>query len=293
MADRLFALRLFVRVAQTGSFSRAGREFGVSQPSASRTVAALEREIGVTLFTRTTRAVTLTDTGADYLRRIEPMLAELAEADQAVRDDGELRGVLRIAMSSSFGVREVIPRLPEFTRRHPKLRVDILVNDRHQDLVKAGADVALRFGVLRDSTATARPLGEQARILVASPAYLSERGIPVAPAELDGHSLIIGPPGVSAAIWTFHRRRESIVQRVEGRFNISSNEGAVAAAVAGLGIASTASVGCHAELAAGKLSRVLPEWRMDAVELHAVFPAGRAAKSSARAFVEYLAGALG
>jgi DNA-binding transcriptional LysR family regulator len=114
MSDRLFALRLFARVAHTGNFSRGGRELGLSEPSASRIVAALEREVGAALLTRTTRGVTLTEAGADYLTRIEPLLAALEEADHAARGTGELRGTLRVALSSSFGVREVIPRLPAF-----------------------------------------------------------------------------------------------------------------------------------------------------------------------------------
>src|SRR5579859_4026705 len=109
MNDRFFALRLFARVARTGSFSAAGRELGLSQPSASRIVAALEQQIGAALLTRSTRAVTLTEAGADYLARIEPILVALEEADHAVRGTGELRGSLRIATAPSFAVREIIP----------------------------------------------------------------------------------------------------------------------------------------------------------------------------------------
>jgi DNA-binding transcriptional LysR family regulator len=153
MNDRLFALRLFARVARTGSFSRAGREFGLSQPSASRIIAALERDVGAVLLMRTTRAVTLTEAGTDYLARIEPLLAELEEADHAARGTGEIRGLLRVGLSSSFAVREVIPRLPGFMDRHPALRIDLLMSDQHQDLLSEGVDVALRFGPLKDSNA--------------------------------------------------------------------------------------------------------------------------------------------
>ena len=128
MTDRLLALRAYVRTAHSGSFSRAGRELGLSQPSVSRILAGLEKEVGAALLMRTTRRVTLTDAGADYLARIEPLLSGLEEADHAARGTGELRGVLRIALSSSFGVREVIPRLPDFLERHPALRID----HRHQ-----------------------------------------------------------------------------------------------------------------------------------------------------------------
>jgi DNA-binding transcriptional LysR family regulator len=119
MSDRLFALRLFARVARKGSFSAAGRELNIPQSTASRTIAALEREIGIALFVRTTRTVALTDAGLDFLARIEPVLAELDEAEHAARGTGELRGILRIGLATNFAVREVIPRLSDFMSRHP------------------------------------------------------------------------------------------------------------------------------------------------------------------------------
>jgi DNA-binding transcriptional LysR family regulator len=292
MSDRLLALRLFVRVARTGSFSRAGRESGLSQPSASRIVAELEREVGAVLLMRTTRAVTLTEAGSDYLLLIEPLLAGLDEADHAARGTGELRGILRVALSSSFGTREVIPRLPAFMKIHPLLRVDLSINDRHQDLVRAGVDVALRFGVLADSTATARRLGAQPRLLVASPSYLRRAGRPQTPADLAAHSLIVGPADHNSTTWSFQRDGRPMSIRVEGRVNVSSNDGAIAAAVADLGIVSTVQWGCRAELKSRALVQVLDDWPMEQVELHAVFPAGRAAKISARALVDYLASSL-
>jgi DNA-binding transcriptional LysR family regulator len=292
MSDRFLALRLFVRVARTRSFSRAGREFALSQPSASRIVAELEREVGAALFTRTTRAVTLTEKGADYLAHIEPILASLEEADHAVRGTGELRGVLRVALSSSFGVREVIPRLPEFMMRNPRLRIDLLMDDRHQELVSDGVDIALRFGTLVDSTATARRLGSQPRLLIASPAYLEHAGAPEVPADLTSHSIIIGPVGVRPGKWSFSGKNGPIAVRIEGRLNVSTNEGAVAAAAAGLGIASTIAWGCRADLQSGVLVQVLPDWAMEVVELNAIFPAGRASKPSARAFADYLSSSL-
>ncbi len=287
MSDRLLALRLFVRVAHTASFSRAGRELGLSQPSASRIITALEREVGAALLTRTTRAVTLTEAGADYLAQVEPILAALEEADHAARGTGELRGVLRVGLSSSFGVREVIPRLAEFMARHPRLRVNLLMNDQRQDLVNEGVDVAFRFGALPDSTATARSLGVTRRLLIASPAYLKKAGVPETPGSLAKHAMIIGPADGGRS-WSFQRNGSVMSVRVDGRLAISANEGAVAAALAGLGIVSNVIWGCRAELASGTLVRVLADWQMEVVELNAVFPAGRATKSSARAFATHL-----
>lgn len=293
MSDRLFALRLFTRVARTGSFSRAGREFRLSQPSASRIVAALEREVGAALFTRTTRAVTLTDAGADYLARIETILSALEEADHAARGTGEIRGLLRVGLSSSFAVREVIPRLPPFMASHKELRLDLLMSDQRQDLLGDGVDVALRFGPLPDTSATARKIGVVPRLLAAAPAYLDKAGWPKAPADLSDHAIIIGPAGADAEGWTFRRDNQNMTAPVDSRLTISANEGAIAAAVAGLGIVSTGYWGCLAELERGALVQVLPDWHMASAEVHAVFPAGRAAKPAARAFADYLVQQLG
>jgi DNA-binding transcriptional LysR family regulator len=290
VSDRLSALRLFVRVARAGTFSRAAREFGLSQPSASRIVATLEREIGASLFTRSTRALALTEAGAEYLARVEPVLAALDEADHAARGTGELRGVIRVAAASSFTLHAVIPRLPDFLKDHPRLRVELLMNDLRQALISEGVDIAFRFGPLDDSTATARRLGSIQRVLVASPAYLRRAGRPKVPADLNSHALLVGP--MAADRWTFEKNGRQVSLRAEGRVVVSANEGAVAAAVAGLGIASTGIIAARKPLANRKLVRILPDWETGSVEVHAVFPAGRATKAAARALADHMLGAF-
>jgi DNA-binding transcriptional LysR family regulator len=291
MSDRLFALRLFARVARTGSFSAAGRELKIPQSSASRTIAILEQEIGVALLVRTTRAVTLTDAGSDFLARIEPVLDALDEAEHAARGTGELRGTLRIGLGTNFAVREVIPRLSAFMSRHPALKIDLMMGDQRQDLVTEGVDVALRFGPLSDSTATVRRILSWPRILAASPAYLDTAGIPCAPADLAGHAIILGPASLDGR-WSFCRDGAVTSLQVEGRLAARASLGAIAAAVAGLGIVMTPFGACRRELESGELVRLLPEWDAGTVELNAVFASGRAAKPSARAFVDYLIAAL-
>lgn len=292
MSDRLYALRLFVRVARAGSFSVAAREAHLSQPSVSRIISNLESEVGAALLTRTTRAVTLTEAGLDYLARIEPILAALEEADHAVRGTGELRGMLRVGVAASFAVREVIPRLPKFMAMHPGLRIELAMTDQRQNLIVEGVDVALRFGTLTDSTATAKKIGVSTRLLVASPAYLERAGVPASPADLPAHSIIVGPVASGLIGWTFNRDGRTTSVRVEGRLVVNVNEASTAAAVEGLGIASTGTWGCRKELANGQLIHILPEWKMEPVEVNAVFAAGRATKPSARAFAEFLADGL-
>ena len=235
MSDRLFALRLFARVARKGSFSAAGRELNIPQSTASRTIATLEREIGVALFVRTTRAVTLTDAGLDFLARIDSVLAELDEAEHAARGTGELRGILRIGLATNFAVREVIPRLSDFMSRHPALRIDLMMGDQREDLVAEGVDVALRFGPLSDSTATVRRILAWPRVLAASRAYLDKAGAPLTPMDLAQHAIILGPASLGGH-WSFRKGDTATSFQVEGKLTIRASLGAIAAAVEGLGI---------------------------------------------------------
>jgi len=282
-------MQLFVRVARSGSFTAAARETGMTQPTVSRIIAAFEKQIGVALLTRSTRAVTLTEAGTDYLACAEAILAALDEADHAARGTGELRGTLRVAMSPSFAVRTVLPRLQGFIDKHPKLRIQFSLDDARQDLIGESVDVAVRIGALSDSTVVARKIGAVRRVLVAAPSYLARAGTPTAPIELARHSLIVGPAGRGSEAWSFRSGGTSTTVRVEGRIVIDNAEGATAAAVAGLGIVSTGQGSVQEELEAGCLIQVLPDWEMAISDIQVVLPAGRAAKASARAFADFIA----
>src|SRR6201991_4778106 len=218
MNDRFYSLQLFARVARTGSFSLAGRELGISQPTASRIVSTLEKQVGAALLTRTTRAVTLTEAGADYLARVEAILAALDEADHAARGTGELRGTLRVATSPVFASRTVMPRLAEFADQHPKLRIEFALDDARRDLIGESVDVAIRIGALTDSSVVARKIGTVHRILVAAPSYLSRAGTPLIPADLANHTLIVGPAGRGSEGWSFRKCGKTTSVRVQGRF---------------------------------------------------------------------------
>src|ERR1700739_392375 len=287
MSDRLFALRLFARVARKGSFSAAGRELNIPQSTVSRTIATLEREIGIALFVRTTRAVTPSDAGLEFLARIESVLAELDEAEHTASGTGGLRGILRIGLATTFAVREVISRLSDFMNRHPALRIELMMEDEREDLVAEGVDVALRFGPLSDSTATVRRILAWPRVLAASRAYLDKAGVPLTPTDLAQHAIILGPASLGGD-WSFRKGDTATSLQVESRLTITASLGAIAAAVEGLGILMTPLGVCRRELERGELVRLLPEWDAGTVELNAVYASGRAAKPSARAFVDYL-----
>lgn len=279
-----------MRVARAGSFSSIARETGYSQPSVSRIVSELEKRVGASLLTRTTRAVTLTEAGIEYLARAEAILADMEEADHAARGTGELRGLLRVAMSSSMAVRTVLPRLSRFTDKHPALRVQFALTDERQDLVAEAMDVAVRVGPLADSTeAVAKKVGSIRRVVVASPQYLKRAGKPRTPDDLQGHSLIVGTAARTSEAWTFRRENQAIVVDIDGRFIVNGNEAVVAAVVSGLGIASSGLLGFRDELERGSAVQILADWKMAEADVHVVLPAGRAAKPSARAFTDFMA----
>ena len=292
MSDRFTELSVFVRAAETGSFSRVAREFGVSQPSVSRMVASLEARLGVKLLLRTTRQVTPTDAGAVFLERSRQILGELDEAAQAARGVDSLHGVLRVAVSGAFGTREVIPRLPAFLAQHPQLRVELLISDRTDDLVAEGVDMALRSGRLADSAFGARLLATAPRFAIASPAYLGERGIPKTLADLAAHDCIVGPGSSGRSGWSFARSGAVTSVAVEGRVQVTSADGVIACVKAGLGIAVVSQWMCRAELERDEVRPILLDYQLEPVELHAVYPAGPRPSPKLRAFSDYLAAKL-
>lgn len=293
MSDRLQELSVFVRAAETGNFSKVAREFGVSQPSVSRMVASLETRLGVKLLLRSTRRVALTDAGAVFLERSRRILGDLDEAAHAARGVDSLQGVLRVVMSGAFGTREVIPRLPAFLARHPRLAVELLISDRTDDLVAEGADVALRLGRLADSAFGARLLASAPRLVVASPAYLARCGVPETLADLSRHDCIVGPGLSGPHGWAFGRSGTVTSVAVEGRVRVASAEGVMACVKAGLGIAVVSRWMCRAELEQREVRPILSDYVLEPVDVHAVYPAGPRPVPKVRVFSDYLAATLG
>lgn len=292
MSDRLQELTVFIRTAESGSFSRAALELGLSQPSVSRIVGELETRLGVKLLLRTTRRVVPTEAGATLLRRARQVLRELGEAEEAARGTDSLQGLIRIAMPVTFGIREVIPHLPAFLTAHPQLRAELMMSDERRDLVAEGADVAIRLGRLADSGFGVRRLATARRLVVASPSYLVLRGTPATPADLAVHECIFGPGGSSRQSWTFQRDGAALSVDVEGRIQVASAEGVIACVKAGLGIAIASVWMCRAELEAGVLVPLLRDCALEPVDVHAVFPGGPHPSAKVRALVEHMIAVL-
>lgn len=297
MGDRLQELTVFVRAAESGSFSRAARELGLSQPSVSRIIGELEQRLGVTLLLRTTRRIALTDAGALFLDRARELLAGMEDAEDAARGVDSLRGTIRLALPVMYGMRAVIPHLPGFLALHPLLQVELAVADERQDLVAEGADVAIRLGRLDDSAFGARRLASLERYVVAAPSYLKARSTPKTPADLAQHDCIFGPGGFGRDSWSFSRAgaTQGTVTSVDvrGRIRTNAGPGVYGSVMAGLGIALTSTVMCAAEVKAGTLVRLLRNYRLEPVPVHAVFPGGPRPSTKVRAFVDYLAAQLG
>jgi len=292
MNDRLQQLAIFVRTAETGSFSKVAREFGLSQPSVSRTVAALEDRLGVKLLTRTTRQLSLTDAGETLLSRAREALAGVDEAENAARGTNRLSGILRVALPATYGVKQIVPLLPAFLERHPRLKIDLLMSDRFENLIAEGADMAIRLGNQPESSFVTRKLAAARRLFVASPAYLARRGTPKTLADLSQHHLIGGPIDGGDQNWRARREAVTELQPIEPRVRIRAASGVVACASAGLGIAVASTWMCAEELASGALVEVLADYRIDPITAFVVFPAGRRPSQKARAFSDYLEQAL-
>jgi DNA-binding transcriptional LysR family regulator len=292
MNDRLQQLALFVRTVESGNFSKAAREFGLSQPSVSRSIAALERRLGVKLLIRTTRQVSATDAGDALVGRARDALLAIDEAESAARGADRLAGLLRVALPPEYGVRRIVPLLPAFFAQHPLLKIDLMMSDRYENLIAEGADVALRIGDLPDSSFVARKLESTRRLFIASPSYLGGRGAPVSLADLAGHDVIGGPADVGDETWIGRRNGRIERQLVSFRVRSRSATGVVACAVAGLGVATASIWMCAEALASGEAVEILTDYALDPVQAYVVFPAGRRSSQRARAFSDYLEQAL-
>jgi DNA-binding transcriptional LysR family regulator len=292
MNDRLQQLALFVRTVESGSFSKAAREFGLSQPSVSRAVAGVGRRGGGKVFVRTTRQVSATDAGEALLARARDALLAIDDAESAARGADRLSGLLRVALPPEYGVRRIVPLLPAFFDQHPLLKIELMMSDRYENLIAEGADLALRIGDLPDSSFVARKLESARRLFIAAPSYLAGSGAPVRLTDLARHELISGPGDTGDETWVARRNGRIERQTLSPRVRSRSATGVVACAVAGLGVAIGSIWMCAEALGSGAVVEILTDYALDPVQAYVVFPAGRRPSQRARAFSDYLEHAL-
>lgn len=279
-------LRSFVEVANAGGFGRAAIRLGVSKSIVSRRIGRLEGELGALLFARTTRGVRPTEAGLEFKARAERALADLDEARDAVRREGDgLRGRLRLAVPLEFGLRYVAPMLTEMAVRHPELELDVSYSDRIADLVGEGLDAALRIGALRDSSLVARRIAPVHAAIMASPAYLAAHGTPRQPEDLARHECLIY---TSATVreWRFRAGKRWLSVRPQGRLRTDNGEAILDWALAGLGIAALPSFTCGEAIRTGRLVHLLSDYPMPEIALYVVRPPGPYTPRKVRALID-------
>ncbi|WP_369661217.1 LysR family transcriptional regulator [Variovorax sp. V15] len=290
--DRLLAMEMFVRVVETGSFSKAAREFNTTQPTVTKQIAATEERLKVRLLNRNTRGVSLTEPGALYYEKCKTIVREAEEADSIVQlRQTQAQGLLRVGTSVAFGRRVVVPLALEYMSRHPQVQLDLSFEDRYVDLIAQGIDVAIRMGKLADSSLGARYLGANPWVMVASPAYLKKHGTPKRAQDLSAHVALIYSSVVGDEFWRMHTPRgEPVTVPVSGRFRSNNLSAVLAAARDGLGIALMPRYVASDSLSAGKVREVLGDHALPEQEIHAVFPSPKLVPGKVSGFVAFLQG---
>lgn len=295
----------FVRVVESGSFSAVARELNATQSSISKQVAALEADLGAKLLTRTTRSLALTEEGVRYFEQARRLVAEVAEAESAVRSGGqELAGWLRVAASVGYGRLRVMPLVESFLAAHKRVKVDLRLNDGFIDLIEQGIDIAVRLGELPGSGLVARQIAATPRWLVAHRGYL--RGLPKGrrapriPEDLLHHNCIVYTEVPWRRVWKFTAgpgAAEPIgstrAVQVQGNLQTNSSEVIRASVLAGMGIGFSPTWLFAEELASGAVQRLLPDWESAAIPIHLVTPPERRQSAKVKAFAEHVAQAHG
>lgn len=292
--DRFSAIRVFSKVVESGSFARAADQLGISTTAASRHVAELEAHLQTRLLNRTTRRLSLTETGRSFYERVVQLLADLEEAEQeAARATIEPRGTIRLTASIAFGVRFLTPAIAEFLARHREVRFDVSLSDRTVDLVEEGLDLAIRIGALGSENLVARRLGETATLACASPEYLARHGTPRTPEDLASHNCLTYAYESAQSQWRFRGsdgRERSL--RVAGNLHSNSGDQLAAAAVHGAGIVLEPGFILEPEIRAGRLIPLLQGFEAPRLPIYAVYPSRKHLSAKVRVFVDFLAARL-
>ncbi|GBD44224.1 HTH-type transcriptional regulator PgrR [bacterium HR40] len=291
--DTLEAMRSFVAVAECGGMTHAARRLGLAKSTVSKQIGELERRLGLALVNRNSRRLSLTPAGEAWLATCRRVLAEVeaGEGELAARS-GLPRGRLRVSAPVSFSLLHLSPLVPQFLAAHPQIELELVLDDRHVDLVAEGFDLAVRIGRLPDSSLVARRLGEARTFCVASPAYLARRGRPRHPRELIDHDCLRYLNGRELQAWSFEQNGRRVVVPVRGRFIANNGDVLRDAALADFGIARLPSFLVARDLAAGRLEPLLEDWTTTGFGIYAVFPRHRPANPAVRAFVDFLTAAL-
>ena len=293
--ERIHEIRLFVRVVDLGSFSKAAAEVGIGQPAATKQINRMEQQLGTRLLHRTTHGVTPTEIGLLYYEKCK-MICHLAEEAKSVGSllQTKAQGAIRISSSVAFGRRVMAPLVMEFMRMNPDLQIELNCDDRYINLVEQGVDVAIRLGKLADSTLSAAYLGVNPWVLVASPEYIKERGSPKKPADLSRHDALIYSSVQGDERWHFTGRDGRLTSvPVQGRLRSNNLSMLLAAARQGFGIAALPRYVAHKSLETRTVVPLLDGLQLPQQEVHAVFPSPRLVPAKVKLFISWLQGQFG
>ncbi len=288
--DRLHTMEVFVAVADAGGFARAAEALRLSPPAVTRAISALEERLGVRLFNRTTRSLSLTEAGQGYLGECRRLLDDIEGVEQAAQGRaGTASGHLRITSSVTFGRICVTPMLAAFLREHQKISASLLCLDRVVDIVEEGIDIGIRIAELPDSTLIARRVGHVRRVLVASPDYLASAPVLTTPADLLRHETIATTSLAQSADWRLPDKGKMVPVGIRPRLDINDAAAAIGEAERGGGIAMVLSYMVKEAVSAGRLKLVLDQFMPEPVPVSIVYPQARILAGKVRAFVDYAA----
>jgi DNA-binding transcriptional LysR family regulator len=287
-------MAVFAQVVEAGSLSAAARALRLTPSAVSRSLARTEQRLGTRLLLRTTRAITLTAEGATYLRAARRILADLAEVEGAIADQGVPRGRLRVSAALGHGRMTLVPLVAAFSARYPDIVVDLALGDEVVDILAGQADVAIRFGQLADSPLSARPIGVTGQVVVASPAYLARHGTPQVPEDLLDHNCLRFNFRRARPDWPFVRDGQAFALKISGNIECNSGEALALLAREGAGIARIGEFSVADDLRSGALVPLLEAWNPGDLEpIHAVFVGGATMPARVRVFVDFLVERLG
>jgi DNA-binding transcriptional LysR family regulator len=285
--DKFGAMKTFVRIVEAGSLTRAADSLDTSLPTVVRTLAALERELGVSLLKRTTRRLHLTDEGSQYLERCRDILAATQEAeDILVARRTEPVGKLSVTASVLFGRRYLAPILCDFLRRNPKVSADVMFVDRVVNLVEEGIDVAVRIAHLKDSSLVAIPVGRVRRVICASTQYLRRHRIPRVPDDIRRHSCIRHAGLAPRNEWHFQIGKRQVTIPIVSVMTCNETESAINACVDGLGLGMFLSYMVAPHRKAGRLKYILEKFEIEPMPVQLVYPQARLMSHKVRTFVD-------
>ena len=283
--DRLLLMTCFVRTAETGSFSAAGRDLGLGQPNVSRHVATLEEHLQTRLLHRSTRKLSLTPEGERYYLEARRILEAVEESESSFRGNVTPTGLLRVACPTALAQTFLVPHISDFLERYPELTLDLQINDRYINLVDEGAELAIRIGHLEDSAMRVRRLGMFERVCVASNKYLAKHGTPHTPEDLKKHDCLIYTLLTTGATWRF----QDINVPVSGRLRVNSPQAVQKFVNAGIGIAQGPEWLFKEGLENGNLQLLLTDYTASPVPIQAVYVASRLLPKRAIVFMDFVA----